>query len=40
MTQKAFQTHIAKMNSVYGRIFCVNLLSIKKPEEEKLTLFF
>lgn len=40
MTQKAFQLHFSKLNSVYGRIICLNLLSIKKSEEEKLTLFF
>jgi len=40
MTQKAFQAHFAKLHSAYERIFCVNLLSIKKSEEEKLTVFY
>lgn len=39
-TQKAFQAHFSKLGFAYQKIFCVNLLSIKKSEEEKLTLFY
>lgn len=39
-TQKAFESHFEKLHREYGQIFCVNLLSVKKSDEKKLTLFF
>ena len=40
MTEKAFNLHFENLEKIYKKIFCVNLLSIKKTDEEKLTSFF
>lgn len=40
MTKRAFELHFEKLKLIYDKILCANLLSIKKPDEEKLTVFF